>query len=193
MELCDTVRFSENFMNEYMNRTYGSYSEYKHNFEEAKLQYLIHKKYLRLLGKFIETIYPDLKFDIFIRNRNPKERKVDWYGMTYMELIIFDVISSPVYTPLNFEPSYRTPHYDGFISGESLFYEINSYLPEITKHLLIKFRPLIQPHIEIHNMDFYNIPEFECWTECYKRERIESYASFGDPYNNRFLGDYDRF
>ena len=169
MGLCDNVRFSDNFMN-----------------ENAKLQYLIHKKYLKLLGKFIETIYPNLRFDIFIRNRNPKEKKVDWYGMTYMELVVFDVICSPVYNPMTFEPVYRTPHCEEHISTESLFCEIDSYLPEITKHLLIKFRPLIQPHIEIHNMDFYNIPEFECWAECYKRERIKSYTSFGDPYGNGY-------
>ena len=186
MGLCDNVRFSDNFMNEYMNHTYNSYSDYKSMYENAKLQYLIHKKYLKLLGKFIETIYPNLRFDIFIRNRNPKERKVDWYGMTYMELVVFDVICSPVYNPMTFEPVYRTPHCEEHISTESLFCEIDSYLPEITKHLLIKFRPLIQPHIEIHNMDFYNIPEFECWTECYKRERIKSYTSFGDPYGNGY-------
>ena len=95
MGLCDNVRFSDNFMNEYMNHTYNSYSDYKSMYENAKLQYLIHKKYLKLLGKFIETIYPNLRFDIFIRNRNPKEKKVDWYGMTYMELVVFDVICSP--------------------------------------------------------------------------------------------------
>ncbi len=113
---------------EYMSSTYNSYGEYKFNYEQAEIKYLIHRKYLKLLGELIETLYPGLKFDIFIRDRNPKERKPDWYGMTYMELVVFDIIGSPVYNPMNFEPSYKTPHFDGYISGEILFNDIDSYI-----------------------------------------------------------------
>jgi hypothetical protein len=159
-----------NFMDEYMNRTYSSYSEYKSNYEEAKLQSLIHRKYLKILGNFIENTYPGLRFDIFIRNRDPKVKHAQWYGYTYMELMIFDIITSPIYDPRTFTPSYRTPHCDGYLSGVEIYNHIEDFIHEINKHLLISFRPLIQPHLEIHNMDFYDIPDFECWGEYFARE-----------------------
>ena len=152
------------------NHYYDSYGEYKFHKQESELRFLIGSKYMRLLGEFIETMYSGLRFDILIKYRNSNERMAEWYGMTYMELVIFDVISSPVYNPMNFEPSFRTPHYDGYINGESFYDDIESYIPEINKHLLISYRPLIQPHVEIHNMDFNSIPEFECWKEHFRRE-----------------------
>ena len=156
---------------EYMCSTYNSYGEYKFNYKQAEIKYLIHRKYLKLLGELIETLYPGLKFDIFIRDRNPKERKLDWYGMTYMELVIFDILGSPVYNPMNFEPSYRTPHFDGYISGEILFNDIDSYMPDINKHLLISFRPLMHPHEHNTISQFYvNLPDFECWRQYYLME-----------------------
>lgn len=144
------------------------YSEYKSISEEEKLKYLIHTKYLKVLGKFIENMYPGLKFDIFVKQRDPKQKSIDWFGNTYMELIIFDVITSPLYDPSSFYPLYSTQHYDGHISGIDFFLTINDFIPEINKHLLISFRPMISPHIEIHNVSFYDIPDFECWKEYFR-------------------------
>ena len=172
--MCNTPRlemkYRDEYVDQYMNRTYSSYSEYKSLQKDAKLQYLIHRKYLNVLGKFIENMYSGLRFDIFIRHRDPKVKDVKWYGHTYMELRIFDIVSTPVYDPRTFTPSYRTPHCDGYLNGEEIYDEIDSFIPEINKHLLISFRPLIQPHVEIHNMNFYDIPDFECWGEYFTRE-----------------------
>ncbi len=96
--------------------TITSYSQYKQVVEDERVFYLIKDKYLKLLGKFIENTYTDLRFDIFIRQRNPKEQKPQWYGHTYMELVVFDVIKTPIYNPSNFEPSYRTATYNGYLS-----------------------------------------------------------------------------
>ena len=154
-------------------QTYNTYSEYKDIREQSELRYMIHRKYLKLLGHFIETMYPGLRFDICIKHRNDKERKPDWYGMTYMELIVFDVITSPVYNPNTFEPSYRTPHCDGHISGEILFNDIDSYLPEINKHLLITF---IRCNTPVSRMEYnmLDIPSFECWRQYYIMERRDN-------------------
>ena len=164
------MKIRDEYTNQYMNQTYSSYSEYKSNSEEAKLRYLIHRKYLKMLGKFIDNTYPGLKFDVFIRNRDPKVKHAQWYGYTYMELMIFDINTSPIYDPRTFSPSYRTPHCDGYFSGEEIYNHIEDFIPEINKHLLISFRPLIQPHIEIHNMNMLDIPSFECWGEYFARE-----------------------
>jgi hypothetical protein len=117
-------------------------------------------------------MYPGLRFDIHIKNRNDKERKPDWYGMTYMELIVFDVISSPVYNPNTFEPSYRAPHCEEYFNGQLFFNDIESYLPDINKHLLITFRPITQPHNYMgHDME---LPDFECWRQYYIMERRDN-------------------
>lgn len=184
----DTIsRFEMGFRDElgngYMNRTYSSYSEYKSNYEESKLNYLIHTRYLKLLGKFIEDMFPKLEFDIFIRQRNLKEKKPDWFGGTYMELRIFNVIGQPTYNPSTFEPIYKVPHTDEYINGEIIYNIIDSFIPEINKHLTISFRPIVPPHIEIHNMDFYNIPDFECWSEYFKKKlMIKNNVSFFPSY-----------
>lgn len=150
------------------NISYSSYTEYKFMTSESKLQHLIRTKYLKMLGEFIESMYSGLRFDILIRNRNHKERKPDWYGMTYMELVVFDIISLPSYSTRVFSEMYKTPHYDGYISGEILFNDIDSYMPDINKHLLISFRPLIQPHEYMSMKQFYvNLPDFECWRQYY--------------------------
>jgi len=86
-----------------------SYSQYKQVVEDERVFYLIKDKYLKLLGKFIENTYSDLRFDIFIRQRNPKEQKPQWYGHTYMELVIFDVIKTPIYNPSNFDDQSTIP------------------------------------------------------------------------------------
>ena len=57
--------YEEKFM---FPQTYNTYSEYKDIREQSEIRYLIHRKYLRLLGEFIETMYPGLRFDIVIRN-----------------------------------------------------------------------------------------------------------------------------
>lgn len=169
------------YVDQYMNRTYSSYSEFKSLQEDAKLQYLIHRKYLKVLGKFMEDMYFGLKFDIFIKDRNPKVKDVKWYGNTYMELRIFDVINTPVYDPSTFTPVYRVPHCNESINGEMIYDLIDSFIPEINKHLLISFRPLIQPHVEIHNMNFYEIPDFECWVEYFTREcRRQAISDYQD-------------
>jgi len=177
MSSCNNLRFRD--IDQYMNHRYDSYSEYMFHHGEAKLNYLIRRKYLKLLGKFIENMYPGLKFDIYIQQRDPKERKVEWYGHTYMELVIFDVFQSPVYNPMNFEPSYRSPHCNEYIGGENIYDLIDSFIPEINKHLLISFRPVISPHMEIHNMDFNQIPDYECWVKHWRYRRINNYE---DPF-----------
>jgi len=72
-----------------------------------------------------------LGFDIFIRNRDPKEQKVQWYGHIYMELVIFDVIGTPIYNPMSFEPVYRTTTYDGYLSMDMIYDEIDREILEI--------------------------------------------------------------
>lgn len=149
---------------------YNSYLEYKFINEEKGLKKLIYEKYLPLLGKFIENMYKDLKFDIFVKERNIRERSLDWYGMTYMELKIYDVITSPVYNPNTFEPSYKSLGYNGYINGDIFFRDINSYIPDINKHLAISFVPAVDPFIEKYNMDFHSIPTYECWKEYFRYE-----------------------
>lgn len=145
---------------------YDSYMEYKRYTEESKLIYLIRSKYLKLLGRFIETTFPGLKFDIIIRDRNHKERKVEWYGHTYMELVVFDVIG-PVYDPRNFSATYRTPHYDGFLSLDYIYDEIDSFIPEINKHLLITFCAISTQNV--HHIDDYQVQSLECWRRHYQQ------------------------
>jgi hypothetical protein len=173
---------SGNFIGEYMNRTYSSYSEYKSNYEESKLKYLIHRKYLKILGRFIENTYPGLKFDVFIRDRDPKVKNMQWYGHTYMELRIYDIISLPSYAPQTFTQVYKTPHCDGYIGGEEIYNEIENFIPELNKHLLISFRTLIQPHLEIHNMDMFDVKPFECWGEYFSREYRKEANGYGHYY-----------
>jgi hypothetical protein len=175
MGSCNNFKPNDDFMNQYMNWTYNSYSEYKNNYEESKLQYLIHKKYLKILGRFIDTMYPGLKFDIFIRNRNPKQRKPDWYGMTYMELRIFDVITSPIYNPSTFEPAFKTPNYKDPIYSEKFFNDIQDFIPEINKHLLISYAPLIDQTLNISDVYLNSIPDFECWTQYWKHSHRKTY------------------
>lgn len=176
MSQCNNFEFSDDYLDKYMNQTNYSYSEYKSNHEEAKLQYLIQRKYLKLLGKFIENMYSDLKFDVFIRHRNPKVKHIEWYGYTYMELRIFDVIT--VYNPMNFNPTFKTPNSKEDFNGETIYNLIESFIPEINKHLLISFRPPISPHIEIHNVSFYEIPDYECWSEHFKREYMKDASTY---------------
>lgn len=153
-----------------MSHTYSSYSEFKLIQEEEKLRYLIHRKYLKLLGKFIESTYPGLKFDVFIRHRDPKIKNPEWYGQTYMELRIYDIISLPSYAPQTFSQVYKTPHYNGYIGGEEIYNEIENFISELNKHILITFRPLISPHTPIHNIDMFDPKPFECWGEYFARE-----------------------
>ena len=172
--------YEEEFM---FPQTYNTYSEYKSIREESEIRYMIHRKYLKMLGHFIETMYPGLRFDIVIRNRDLKERKPDWYGHTYMVLIIFDVITSPVYNPNTFEPSYRTPHCGEYFNGEILFNDIDSYLPEINKHLLISFSRIRQPENYYNSDHNVELPDFECWRHYYmrdsrKREMNRGYSHF---------------
>lgn len=160
-----------------MNRTYSTYQEYKSNQKEQELLYLIQSKYLIILGEFIENMYEGLKFDIFIRHRDPRVKNLQWYGYTYMELRIYDIISLPSYRPEVFSKTYKTPHYDGYIDYEEIYDNIESFMPEINKHLLINFRPLISPHTPIHNIDMMELKPFECWGEYFSREYRRSAIS----------------
>ena len=160
---------------------YNSYMEYKQYREDDYLRGLINKKYLKVLGRFIEDMYPELKFDIFICNRNEKQRKADWYGMTYMNLVIYDVVREPIYNPRTFDPSYRSLNYDGLISFYDFYDTIDSYIPEINKHLLISFELLSSEHMSTTMMmsNMLQIPDFECWSECYKKSYVKgSYQIF---------------
>lgn len=170
------MKYRDEFANDFMSQTYSSYLDYKYNYEESRLSHLIKTKYLKVLGKFIEDMYPGLKFDIFIRSRNPKEKSPYWYGVTYMELRIFDVIKSPVYNPMTFDAVYRTPHYDGYVSGHDFFDTINDFIPEINKHLLISFSSINLTHLPISQMvdNMLEIPDFECWKEYYNRDSVSN-------------------
>lgn len=193
--MCNTPRLEMKLRDEYadhvMSRTYSSYSEFKAIQEEEKLRYLIHRKYLKVLGEFIECTYPGLKFDVFIRNRDPKVKNIQWYGHTYMELRIYDVITSPSYDPRTFAPAYRTPHCNMHIRYEEIYDEIERFIPELNKHILIALRPLISPHTPIHNIDMFDIIPYECWSEYfgreYRRQATYNYEEFGIPHD-RFGG-----
>lgn len=169
------MKSQDEWPNEYMNQSYSSYVEYKFQIENGKLMNLIQTKYLVLLGRFIETMYPNLKFDIRIKTRDPKVRKPDWYGHTYMELIIFDVISLPTYNAINFEPYYRTRDYDGRISGDDIYEMIDSFIPEINKYLLISPVRIPMNQIPMNQMgdNMLEIPTFECWREYYIRKKYK--------------------
>jgi len=60
--------------------------------------------------------------------------------------------------------------YNGYINGDIFFKDINSYIPDINKHLLISFVPAVDPFIEKYNMDFHSIPTYECWKEYFRYE-----------------------
>jgi hypothetical protein len=167
------LRQNEDFVNEMISRPITSYSEYKQREEDTKILFLIRDKYLKLLGKFIEDTYTDLRFDIFIRNRNPKEQKPQWYGHTYMELVIFDVIKTPIYNPSNFEPSYRTATYNGYLSMDTIYGEIDSFIPEINKHLMITFIPYHSPDQMNYMSGINDIPSFECWDKYWRYSKLE--------------------
>ena len=192
--MCDKSPFlnrKHNNATHIMNRTYTTYQEYKSNQKEQELLYLIQSKYLIILGEFIENMYEGLKFDIFIRHRDPKVKNPQWYGHTYMELRIYDIISLPSYAPQTFSQVYKTPHYDGYIGGEEIYNEIENFIPELNKHILINFRPLISPHTPIHNMDMFDIKPFECWGEYFSREYQEKIAAI--RYSDDFRYDFDRY
>ena len=124
------LRQNEDFINEMHSRPFNSYSEYKQREEDLKVMFLIRDRYLKLLGQFIESTYSGLRFDIFIRNRNPKEKKPQWYGHTYMELAIFDVITQPIYHPDTFEPVYRTSTF-----GEKISMSLTELIPKLWKRI----------------------------------------------------------
>jgi hypothetical protein len=166
------LRQNEDFVNEMLNRPFNSYSEFKQREEDTKVLFLIKDKYLKLLGKFIEDTYTNLRFDIFIRNRNPKEQKPQWYGHTYMELVIFDVIKTPIYNPSNFEPSYRTATYNGYLSMDTIYDEIDSFIPEINKHLMITLVPYHSPE-QMMKEQFFDLRPFECWDRYWRHTKLE--------------------
>ena len=159
-----------NIPNFEMSQTCSSYQEYKSMQEESKLKYLIHNKYIKVLGRFIEVMYPGLRFDIFVKYRNPKEKKVDWYGYTYMELKVFDIIKSPMYSPDTYEPYYFTPHCKERIYSGKFYKEIDDFIPEINKHLLISYIPILESNRSYQKI-WSDIPDYECWREYYLHQR----------------------
>ena len=177
--MCDDplfrLRQNEDFVNEMLSRPITSYSQYKRREEDSKLFYLIRDKYLKLLGNFIEITYPDLRFDILIRNRNPNESRPQWYGYTYMELVILDVIIQPIYDPATFQPVYRTTTYTDSISMNMIYNDIDSFIPEINKHLMITFIPYHSPDQINYMLGTNDMPSFECWDMYWRCTKIENY------------------
>jgi len=167
-------KFSNDFLNQKMGETYNSYLEYKTRIEESKLISIIREKYLKVLGEFIENMYPGLKFNIHIKHRSFTEKKIDWFGYTYMELVIYDVISLPMYNQSSFDPSYKTKDYSELISSYDFYETIDSFIPEINKHLLISFFPARDLPVSQMMYNMLDIPSFECWSEYYKRQIIKS-------------------
>jgi hypothetical protein len=178
------LRQNEDFVNEMLSRPFNSYSEFKQREEDTKVLFLIKDKYLKLLGKFIEDTYTDLRFDIFIRNRNPKEQKPQWYGHTYMELVIFDVVGQAIYNPMTFEPVYRTTTYNGYLSMDIIYDEIDSFIPEINKHLMITFVPYFNSDQMNYMSGISDMSSFECW------DRYWKYENYKRPYQGEFNPNY---
>lgn len=177
------MNFKHKYDNHKMKQTYPSYREFKSKQKEQRLLYLISTRYLKLLGKFIESTYPGLKFDVFIRHRDPKVKDPQWYGQTYMELRIYDIICRPIFSPITFDSGYKTPHLEEPIYCHGIYEEIDHFIPELNKHILITFRPLISPHTPIHNMDIFDPKPFECWGEYFSREyrkHASSYINYDD-------------
>lgn len=145
--------------------------------EESELKNLIYGKYVNVLRRFIQNMYPNLKFDICVRDRKEKSRRSDWYGMTYMTLIIYDVISTPVYHPTPYDVHYRVCNYEGLISYQNFYNTIDSYIPEINKHLLISFIPPSNIDMTTTMRSMTQIPDFECWVQYYKRSTIKHYVN----------------
>jgi hypothetical protein len=160
---------------------YETYDMYKHAKEENKLKDLIYRKYLKVLGRFIKDTLPGVKFDIYVRHRNPREKSAYWYGHTYMELVIFDVITPPNYYPDNFDAVYKTPHSEEFLNYRRIYDEIESFIPEINKHLMITF---VNDDRNFNEYTIYKaIPSFECWSEYFHRNHINEI----DKYTNIML------
>ena len=155
-----------------LNRPITSYSQFKQREEDTKVLFLIRDKYLKLLGNFIEVTYPGLRFDVHIRTRNPKESKAQWYGYTYMQLVIFDVVGQSIYNPMTFEPVYRTTTYNGYLSMDIIYDEIDSFIPEINKHLMITFVPYLNPD-QMIPAQFSNLQPFECWDKYWIHTKLE--------------------
>ena len=85
---------------------------------------------------------------------------------------------------------------DGYIFGEGIFNEIESFIPEINKHLSISFIPLINPNVEIFNFNHYEIPDYECWDEFFKRQSIKDVTaqSYEDLFREpRVRNDFNPF
>jgi hypothetical protein len=89
-----------------------------------------------------------------------------------MELVIFDVIGTPIYNPRTFEPVHRTTTYDGYLSMDTIYDEIDSFIPEINKHLMITFVPYHSPDQMIPGQ-FFDLRPFECWDKYWRHTKLE--------------------
>ena len=89
-----------------------------------------------------------------------------------MELVIFDVISQPIYNPMTFEPVYRTTTYDGYFSMDTIYDDIDSFIPEINKHLMITFIPHRIPD-QMYMGKLNELDSFECWDKYWRYSKFE--------------------
>lgn len=167
--MCDIPNFDPYYEMCYQRTPNVDYYGYK---EERELYNLIRYKYVKLLSKFIKDMYPGLRFDIKIRQRDPIKRSPAWYGHHYMELIICDVIWSPLPHQDHYRDYYETASYDHYINNVEFFEIINDFIPEINKHLLISY--VLHHHTQLTDS---NIPDYECWNEYYHRQYLKSYSS----------------
>lgn len=181
----------DDFLNSFAQ--YDSFKENEFNQKENDLAFIIKSKYMKILKEFIKTMYSGLKFDIIFRTRNPKERMVEWYGMSYMELKIYDVTTLPSYSPQVFSDVYKTPHCQEYISGDLIYENIESYIPEINKHLLISFSPINEP--DNFMMQHLNISDFECWRKYFHVEyaKNEIMSSGSESFYSRRISDFNLF
>ena len=67
---------------------------------------------------------------------------------------------------------------------EMIYNEIESFIPDINKHLMITFIPHFNPDQINHTTQFYDIPSFECWERYWKNENYKR------PYQGEFNPNY---
>jgi hypothetical protein len=100
-----------------------------------------------------------------------RQSQADRSNPVYEEVLIRYLLEQAVrlkyfnsqnYNPSNFEPSYRTATYNGYLSMDTIYDEIDSFIPEINKHLMITFVPYHSPDQMIPKQ-FFDLRPFECW------------------------------
>jgi hypothetical protein len=56
-----------------------------------------------------------------------------------------------------------------------IYDEIDSFIPEINKHLMITFVPYLNPDQMNYMSGINDMPSFECWDKYWKHTKIENY------------------